>query len=143
MSIAAGVLTYSSLYTLLPAAQARLQFNPLPLFLGGVILNVLLIRLVHAITPKQFSSYESQQSSEPLKFQNSQRRRQADVENYGATGTLRQPHDQPQAHSVTASHYLQIGIQTTVAMCLHKLPGKVKPLSPTLFICIVFDSMSY
>lgn len=128
MSIAAGVLTYSSLYTLLPAAQARLQFNPLPLFLGGVILNVLLSRLVHAVTPKQFSAYESEESSEPLKYQNGQRRRQADVENYGATDTLRQPHDQPQAESVTASGYLQIGIQTTAAMCLHKLPGNVKPL---------------
>ncbi|KAG2187893.1 hypothetical protein INT44_000643 [Umbelopsis vinacea] len=118
MSIAAGVLTYSSLYTLLPAAQARLQFNPLPLFFGGVLLNFLLSRLVHAVTPKQFTKDSGEGSYQSL----NDRRRQTDVENYGATEALRQPHDQPQAENVTASGYLQIGIQTTVAMCLHKLP---------------------
>lgn len=137
MSIAAGVLTYSSLYTLLPAARARLQFNPLPLFFGGVLLNVLLSRLVHAATPKQFSSYRCEDgSSEPLKDNNDRRLQSAtDIESYGATtNTLRQPHDEPHAESVTVSDYLQIGIQTTVALCLHKLPGKphISPLTPYL-----------
>ncbi|CAO3668505.1 unnamed protein product [Umbelopsis ramanniana] len=120
MSIAAGVLTYSSLYTLLPAAQTRLSFNPLPLFFGGVLLNFLLSRLVHAVTPKRLTKNSGEGSYQPLKPND--RRRETDVESYGATEALRQPHDQPQAENVTASGYLQIGIQTTVAMCLHKLP---------------------
>lgn len=126
MSIAAGVLTYSSLYTLLPAAQTRLSFNPLPLFFGGVLLNFLLSRLVHAVTPKRFTKNSGEGSYQPLKPND--RRRETDVESYGATEALRQPHDQPQAENVTASGYLQIGIQTTVAMCLHKLPGKRRKL---------------
>lgn len=122
MSVAAGVLIYSSLYTLLPAANTRLQFTPLPLFFVGVILNLLLSRLVHYLTPEQLSGLGG--GEETSKLVNPDNRRQlADVENYGAT-TLRQPHDQAQPESVTASGFLQIGIQTTVAMCLHKLPGK-------------------
>ncbi|KAG2173722.1 hypothetical protein INT43_005142 [Umbelopsis isabellina] len=122
MSVAAGVLIYSSLYTLLPAANTRLEFTPLPLFFVGVILNLLLSRLVHYLTPEQLSGLGG--GEENTKLVNPDNRRQeADVENYGAT-TLRQPHDQAQPESVTASGFLQIGIQTTVAMCLHKLPGK-------------------
>jgi zinc transporter ZupT len=121
MSVAAGVLMYSSLYTLLPAANTRLQFTPLPLFFAGVLLNLLLSRLVHFLTPKQLSGLGDEENSKLLNPNN--QRQQADIENYGAS-TLRQPHDQPQADSVTASGFLQIGIQTTVAMCLHKLPGK-------------------
>ncbi|KAM3580759.1 Zinc transporter, variant 3 [Umbelopsis sp. WA50703] len=119
MSVAAGVLMYSSLYTLLPAANTRLQFTPLPLFFAGVLLNLLLSRLVHFLTPKQLSGLGDEENSKLLNPNN--QRQQADIENYGAS-TLRQPHDQPQADSVTASGFLQIGIQTTVAMCLHKLP---------------------
>lgn len=167
MSLASGVLLFSSLSILFPQAQKRLDNDALlyTCFFGGAAFTTLLTRLIHYLMPDAIHACgESTESchhheqdhrhhhSEEQRKLNSHR---CDVE----YGTIRSSeshfrfhhddlvHNHHQDEDDTISecpsvqqhnrhesveetmhhdpgHYYSIGIQTAIAICVHKFPGR-------------------
>jgi ZIP family zinc transporter len=116
MALGGGVLVFNSLYTLLPASQLKLDSNiwTFACFFGGVIFTVLLTYSIQWCTPKAIHT-----CSIPTKTKDSDvtkpilsHHHVQDIE-YGTMAT-----------PAIRNDYFVIGIQTAVAICIHKFPGK-------------------
>ncbi|KAI9483995.1 MAG: Zinc/iron permease [Benjaminiella poitrasii] len=170
MTLASGVLLFSSLSILFPQAQKRLSSSTIlyACFFGGAVFTLLLTRLIHYLMPdaihacgeasedchhNEENHHHHQQHREERRKLNE---RPCDVE-YGAIRSseshFRFHHDDLMHHQLTEEdndqatvsdcpsaehhnhhesveqtvehdpkHYYSIGIQTAVAICVHKFP---------------------
>ncbi|KAG2202310.1 hypothetical protein INT47_010758 [Mucor saturninus] len=111
MALGGGVLLFNSLYTLLPASQQKLNSNFFTYlcFFAGVVFTFILTLAIQSCTPRALHTCD------PI-------------------GTVAQ-HSKPHTHSIKygtlpnnhqqvtdRNDYFLIGIQTAIAICIHKFP---------------------
>ncbi|RCH85774.1 hypothetical protein CU098_003550, partial [Rhizopus stolonifer] len=157
MSLASGVLLFSSLAMLFPQAQARLQNDALAYtcFFAGATFTVILTRIIHSLMPDAIHACgeareDCHHPQERAKIKNNH---PCDIE-YGSIRSsqshFRFHHDEhvhsdaaessdtlsdsPSTHQHNShesveqimqsdpGHYYSIGIQTAIAICVHKFP---------------------
>ncbi|KAI8354029.1 Zinc/iron permease [Blakeslea trispora] len=115
MAMGGGVLVFNSLYTLLPAASEKLNhsdFETFSWFFVGVLLTAFLSRLIQYLTPHAIHTCEpNKHHTEPVLSE-----QRAHTE-YGSV-TLHHHENDP----ADKADYFLIGIQTAIAICIHKFP---------------------
>lgn len=152
MALASGVLLFSSLAILLPQAQKRLDNNALlyTFFFAGATFTALITRFIHYLMPDAIHACgddpHHHHEGEQQKL-NTGHHHHADVE-YGTIssnevhfrfhhddqelGTDQHHHHHHEPAKETLQHgsgnYYSIGIQTAIAICVHKFPGLAKTI---------------
>lgn len=162
MSLASGVLLFSSLAVLLPQSQKRLNNDTLlyTCFFAGAAFTSILTRLIHYLMPNAIHAcgdsseacdedqerqrlgkhrydveYGTMKSSEShFRFHHEDQQQQQNGENSLNEPSTHDHHHHSHHHhesmeEVVANdpkHYFSIGIQTAIAICVHKFPGKIK-----------------
>lgn len=138
MSLASGVLLFSSLAILLPQAQIRLENNALlyTFFFCGATFTAFITRFIHYLMPDAIHACGNDEQDNHDHHEHQKLKTPTDVE-YGSISSahFRFHHDDPNqeativhTHKETASqhdhsNYYSIGIQTAIAICVHKFPG--------------------
>jgi ZIP family zinc transporter len=123
MALGGGVLVFNSLYTLLPASQQKLDSSvwTFACFFTGVLFTALLTCFIRWCTPKAIHTCSITKDSretditKPILSQH-HHHVQEDLE-YGTMTNSAAIDD-------NKSDYFLIGIQTAIAICIHKFPGK-------------------
>lgn len=134
MALASGVLLFSSLSVLFPQAQNRLDNNALlyTCFFIGATVTALLTRFIHYLMPDAIHACGKKKHDE-----NDEERQKLITHThneYAATAHFQyHDHDHPpisikENHQYSGGSYYSIGIQTAIAICIHKFPGKRKAL---------------
>ncbi|CAO3645637.1 unnamed protein product [Mucor hiemalis] len=150
MALGSGVLMFNSLYTLLPASQQKLNSNFLTFlcFFIGVIFTVLITWLIQWCTPhaihtcdpiasvqQQLQKHSNTSSSNPSinelmiesqpllhnqhdKPHHHHHRRESIIE-YGSVLITSEDNDEM---TTEKNDYFLIGMQTAIAICIHKFP---------------------
>lgn len=143
MALGGGVLLFNSSFTLLPACKKKLDSNvqTFACFLLGVLFTILLTYFIQWCTPKaihtcSITAIEDGQGSEehdiinPILSHHHHHQVQ-DIEYGTMTTTASAIHNR--------RHYFLIGIQTAIAICIHKFPGKKKRTAykyTFVFVCV-------
>lgn len=160
MSLASGVLLFSSLSIMFPQAQKRLQNDTLlyACYFAGITFTLLLTKLIHYLMPDAIhacgdgsdscqdhdshshderrklskhrcdAEYGTMRSSEShfiLHYEDYQDNNDAQNEDNTHEHSHHHHHHDPIENVVgnDPKHYLSIGIQTAIAICVHKFPG--------------------
>lgn len=161
MALAAGVMLFSSLFTLLPASRARLgsdHWMYLYYFIG-IATTIFINRCIHWCAPNAIHAYNeaphqhSHHQSSPLEHPDScssqstllpttqddpsfmkstngnlgeHTRLHCNSAEYGAVNHHHHEYFDPVKGNDQDNDYFRIGIQTAVAICIHKFPGRYK-----------------
>ncbi|KAG0745896.1 hypothetical protein G6F57_008725 [Rhizopus arrhizus] len=182
MSLASGVLLFSSLAVLLPQSQKRLNNDTLlyTCFFAGAAFTSILTRLIHYLMPNAIHAcgdsseacdedqerqrlgkhrydveYGTMKSSEShFRFHHEDQQQQQNGENSLNEPSTHDHHHHNHHHhesmeEVVANdpkHYFSIGIQTAIAICVHKFPEGLVMLISTkasaslgLSVCIAMS----
>lgn len=161
MALAAGVMLFSSLFTLLPASRARLgsdHWMYLYYFIG-IATTIFINRCIHWCAPNAIHAYNeaphqhSHHQSSPLEHPDScssqstllpttqddpsfikstngnlgeHTRLHWNSAEYGTVNHHHHEYFDPVKGNDQDNDYFRIGIQTAVAICIHKFPGRYK-----------------
>ncbi|KAI8075466.1 Zinc/iron permease [Gilbertella persicaria] len=117
MALGGGVLVFNSLYTLLPASQQKLNsdFYMFLCFFIGVIFTVCLTRFIQWCTPHAIHTCDSLSNTDSSKPLFSHQHHHHEERGYGSMVI----HSD---HSTERADYFLIGVQTAIAICIHKFP---------------------
>ena len=133
MALGSGVLVFNSLYTLLPASHQKLNssFLTFSCFFIGVLFTVALTWFIQWCTPhaihtcdpiatvqEQQRNPDTMTSVKPLlSHPHHHHHRRESIIEYGSVLITQEDQDE-------RNDYYLIGMQTAVAICIHKFPGK-------------------
>ena len=147
LALGSGVMIFSALYTLLPASRSRLESDGAVYFyfFSGILATLAITRIVHWTAPDAIHSHgEDHHHHHDLSESSSTTATTAPHEDEQAflksapTETTRLMHwDQDEYGSrdrhptVPENDYFRIGIQTAIAICIHKFPGNEIVAMPT------------
>lgn len=124
MSLGGGVLIFNSLYTLLPASQQKLNSNfyTYLCFFIGVVFTLILTLAIQACTPRALHTCDPIGSvAHHLK----DHQHHTPTIEYGTipNTTITIATTTTVDTEETKNDYFLIGIQTAIAICIHKFPG--------------------
>lgn len=124
MALGGGVLIFNSLYTLLPASQQKLNSNLITYtcFFSGVLFTLLLSSTIQSCTPRALHTcdpiatvvQQKNQQETPIIHHHHHHTSTID---YGSIT------NNDQVIITEKDDYFLIGMQTAIAICIHKFPG--------------------
>lgn len=122
MALGGGVLIFNSLYTLLPASQQKLNSNFITYlcFFAGVLFTLLLTFTIQSCTPYAIHTCD------PIAIVQQKNTQETPIiPHHHHTSTIEYGTitNNDQVLTTEKNDYFLIGMQTAIAICIHKFPG--------------------